>query len=102
MSDHDPHNPTPGPEPGDAHASLFAALGGDTRCLEFCPICRAADVLRASATPEMREQWHGVQREALMTLRAAIDHYLARLDGDDAKPGGSGEPGPRVQDIPID
>jgi hypothetical protein len=101
MSDPDPHNPEPDPEPGDAHAfggyaSLREALGGETRCLEFCPICRAADVLRASATPEMREQWHGVQREALMTLRAAIDHYLDRLDSDDE------DPGPRVQDIPID
>ena len=99
MPDRDPHNPEP--EPGDAHgpshASLFGALGAEARCLEFCPICRAADVLRASATPEMREQWHGVQREALMTLRAAIDHYLARLEDDEP-----GEDGPRVQDIPIE
>jgi len=101
MPDRDPHNPEP--EPGDAHgashshANLFGTLGAESRCLEFCPICRAADVLRASATPELREQWHGVQREALMTLRAAIDHYLARLDDDEGD-----ADGPRVQDIPID
>src|SRR5215216_5824441 len=44
-------------------------------CLEWCPICRAADVLRGSAPPELRDQWQAVQREALMTTRALIDTY---------------------------
>ncbi len=63
--------------------------------MEWCPICRTADVLRATAPPELRDQWQAVQREALITTRALIDSYLERLDSEP-------DPGPRVQDIPID
>jgi hypothetical protein len=80
---------TPGtpPSPSEANHSL--------ECIEWCPICRAADVLRATAPPELRDQWQSVQREALMTTRALIDTYLERLDTEPDR-------GPRVQDIPID
>ncbi len=64
-------------------------------CVEWCPICRAADVLRATAPPELRDQWQAVQREALLTTRALIDTYLERLDGDRERE-------PRVEDIPIE
>ena len=63
--------------------------------MEWCPICRAADVFRATAPPELRDQLQAVQREALLTTRALIDTYLERLDGEQ-------ERGPRVQDIPIE
>jgi hypothetical protein len=63
--------------------------------VEWCPICRAADVLRATAPPELRDQWQSVQRETLLTTRALIDSYLERLDNEP-------ERGPRVQDIPIE
>ena len=69
----------------------------EPHCVELCPICRAADVLRATATPEMREQWQSVQREALVTMRALIDHYLERLDAED-----EGVHGPVVEEIPIE
>jgi hypothetical protein len=52
-------------------------------------------VLRASAPPELRDQWQSVQREALLTTRALIDSYLERLDSEP-------ERGPHVQDIPIE
>jgi hypothetical protein len=65
------------------------------QCLEFCPICRTADVIRASAPPELREQWQSLQREALITMRSLIDHYLERVDAE-------AEPPVRVQDIPIE
>ena len=66
------------------------------QCIELCPICRGADVLRATASPEVRSNWQSAQREALLTMRAMIDHYLERLDGaDDAT-------APRVEEIPID
>ena len=68
----------------------------ELECLEFCPICRGAEVLRQTATPELRGQWQTVQREALLTMRTMIDHYLERLA--DADPGD----GPRVEEIPID
>ena len=66
------------------------------QCVELCPICRGAEILRATASPELRDGWQSVQREALVTMRAMIDHYLERLDEEDA------DPGPRVEVIPID
>jgi hypothetical protein len=51
--------------------------------------------VRATAPPELRDQWQSVQREALLTTRALIDTYLERLDTEP-------ERGPRVQDIPIE
>jgi hypothetical protein len=79
----------PGPPP-------FAARhDGGRECLEWCPICRTADVLRASVPPEIREQWHDVQREALVTFRALIDHYIDRLERQ--RPTSSSQ----VEDIPI-
>jgi hypothetical protein len=78
-----------------AEAASRHAEGPDHQCVELCPICRTADVIRASAPPELREQWNSLQREALTTMRALIDHYLERVD---AEP----EPQVRVQDIPIE
>ena len=65
-------------------------------CVDLCPICRGAEVLRATSTPELRGQWQSVQREALVTMRAMIDHYLERLDEDEA------DERPRVEEIPIE
>lgn len=52
-------------------------------------------MLRAAGPPELRGQLDDVGREALLTLRSLVDHYLERLD---ARPG----PGERVERIPID
>ena len=82
----------PGPE--EESRTQFEAERG-LQCVEWCPICRTADVLRATAPPELRDQWQAVQREALVATRALIDSYLERLDSEP-------DPGPRVQDIPID
>jgi hypothetical protein len=82
-------------------ASAFDALRGhlaegETQCVEWCPLCRAADLLRANTTPELREQWSALQREALVTVRALIDHHLERIDlGDDSR-------APKVEDIPVE
>jgi len=64
--------------PGIGHGST------ETQCVEWCPICRTADVLRASTTPEVREQWQEMQREALLTVRALIDHYVQHLEDERA------------------
>jgi hypothetical protein len=92
-------------DPQEQRRSAFRAIPGDRpntsephhslECVEWCPICRAADVFRATAPPELRDQLQAVQREALLTTRALIDTYLERLDGEQ-------ERGPRVQDIPIE
>jgi hypothetical protein len=70
--------------------------GIEHQCLEFCPICRTADVVRAALPPEAREHWHSLQREGLLAARAMLDHYLRHLD---AQPPAGGTP---VEDIPIE
>ena len=66
------------------------------QCVELCPICRGAEVLRAGGSPELRGGLQSVQREALLTMRTMIDHYLERLDGSEA------EHPTRVEEIPIE
>ena len=83
--------------PSEALRDLLESHGsGDLRCVELCPICRAADVLRATAPDDIKDQWQVVQREALLTMKAAIDRYVERLEDEPA------ERGPRVEDIPIE
>jgi hypothetical protein len=73
--------------------------GEDHVCLEWCPICRGAEVVRASAPPELREQLEAIQRDALALVRALIDAYVARQG---EPPGGRpAEAGRDVEDIPI-
>lgn len=69
-------------------------------CLDWCPICRGAEMLRSGAAPELRGQLHSVQRDSLLMLRALIDTYLQRTspgtgaesDGADARERGEGDP----------
>lgn len=75
-------------------ASATASQGGELQCVELCPICRAADILRASGPPELRGQLSEFQREALLTMRALLDHYIERLEPEP-------HPSERVEDIPI-
>ncbi len=71
----------------------------DHVCLEWCPICRGAEVVRASASPELREQLEAIQRDALALVRALIDAYLVRqAEAPPAPPRGSDR---GVEDIPI-
>ena len=99
MSDPDPQTqsgPDDRPSASDALRDLLDAHSGELRCVELCPICRAADVLRATAPDDVKEQWQTVQREALLTMKALIDRYVERLDEEQ-----DAERGPRVEDIPI-
>ena len=96
-ADRERERPDGSQSPSDALRDLLESHGdGDLRCVELCPICRAADVLRATAPDDLKDQWQAVQREALLTMKAAIDRYVERLEAE--RP----EPGPRVEDIPID
>jgi hypothetical protein len=65
------------------------------QCVEFCPICRTADVLRATLPPEFQEHWQSWQRELLMAVRSLVDHYIEHLDRE--RKGGV-----RIEDIPIE
>ena len=66
------------------------------QCIELCPICRGAEVLRATASPQRLGGWQSMQREALLTMRTMIDHYLERLDQAES------DAPPRVEEIPIE
>ena len=92
-----PQQPTGAPRASEAaSASDPGSGGGALHCVELCPICRTADLLRAAGgTPELRGQLDGVSREALLTLRSLIDHYLERRESDH-------EGRSRVEEIPID
>lgn len=82
-----PPPPQPEPEP-------VQSAHGRHECLDWCPICRTADIVRATVPPELRSQFEEIQRDALVAFRAALDHYIDRLDGRD-------RPSERVEDIPI-
>jgi hypothetical protein len=72
--------------------------GGDGiefQCLEFCPICRTADVVRATMPEEFREHWNNVQREGLLAMRALLDQYIQHLDQQRSRTA-------TVEDIPIE
>ena len=69
--------------------------GIEHRCVELCPICRTADVLRATLPPEFQQHWHSWQREMLLALRALVDHYIEHLEAERRR-------AVRVEDIPIE
>ena len=96
-----PGDPGGGPRPtGNGHSAgagpAFPHEHGH-QCVEWCPICRTADVLRASASPEMRDQLQSLQQDAVETLRSLAEAYLERI-GD--RPEQRAET--RVEDIPIE
>jgi hypothetical protein len=71
----------------DPSTSASSRAGGarergaiEFECLDFCPICRTADVLRANMPAEFQEHWHAWQREALLALRSLLDHYIEHVD----------------------
>ncbi|MEK6278645.1 MAG: hypothetical protein AABM29_11605 [Actinomycetota bacterium] len=92
----DDGEPGPGNGHGIPHEQGGQAHQHDHECLEWCPICRTADVLRASAPPEIRDQWQSIQRDTLVTLRQLLDAYIDRLGAQPTRTGS------RVEDIPIE
>ena len=81
-------------------------------CLEWCPICRSAELFRNTVSPELRQQAESIQHEAVGVLKAFLDAY-AEKSGSGHGPGGSDSgmprrdepeepPAPRVTDIPLD
>jgi hypothetical protein len=64
-------------------------------CVDFCPICRTADVLRATMPPEFQEHWHTWQRELLLAVRSLLDPYSEHVDAERQR-------ATPVEDIPIE
>lgn len=83
---------------------------GHGQCLEWCPICRSAELFRSTVSPELRQQAEAIQHEAIGVLRAFLDAYAEKSAAQPpsaATP--SQDPGPeeeeaapRVTDIPLD
>lgn len=74
----DDRQTTPPPEREPDPAALFIVL----------------DALRLAAPAELQDRLTALMREALLTLRALIDHYLERIDDTPVER--------KVEDIPID
>jgi len=81
---------------GEAGNGQGSAANHPHECLDWCPICRTADVLRSTASPELRGQLQSLQRDALVTLRALLDAYIERVED------GPSRRGTQVEDIPIE
>jgi hypothetical protein len=69
--------------------------GLEFECLDFCPICRTADVLRATMPAEFQDHWHAWQREMLLAVRSLLDHYIERIESERRR-------AVQVEDIPIE
>ncbi len=105
----------PAPEPRESQEE-------SQHCLEWCPICRSADVVRATTSPDAISQVQAIQNEAVGVLRSFLALYAERSGQSDERSGqsdgggtartaepASGEgPGPQqrhgseVRDISID
>ncbi len=88
-----PRSKRDGADPQNQHA--HSHKGSERQCVELCPICRTADVVRATAPPEFKEQWETFQHEALTMLRSFIDGYMEHLERKE-------EPTTEVEDIPVE
>lgn len=74
----------PAPEPE-------AAREEGQHCLEWCPICRSVDIVRATTSPEAIGQVQAIQNEAIGVLKSFLAIYAERT-GQGAG-GGHGEDG---------
>jgi hypothetical protein len=71
------------------------ARGIEFECVDFCPICRTADVLRATMPAEFQDHWHAWQREILLAMRTLLDHYIEHVEAQRTRAA-------PVEDIPIE
>lgn len=82
---------------------------GDAHCLEWCPICRSAELFKTAVSPELRQQAESIQHEAIGVLKAFLDAYADKTTGgfepraSDPEAGSeeSDPPPPGVKDIPL-
>jgi uncharacterized protein YuzB (UPF0349 family) len=82
-------------DPFEQLRSSGERTGIEFQCLDFCPICRTADVMRATMPEELRDHLHNMQREGLLAMRALLDHYIQHLERERAR-------SVPVEDIPIE
>ena len=104
-----------GPD-GEADRSNGRSAGNDAvedgHCLEWCPICRSADLFRTTVSPELKQQAESIQHEAFGVLKAFLDAYADKTGEHGPASAGNRsasnqnqpeEPAaPRVTEIPLD
>lgn len=102
-----------GPAHEEPEAEPEAAREEGHACLEWCPICRSADLLRATTSPEAAiGQVQAIQHEAVNVLKSFLTSYSERggqADADrsgdsrsDGPPRGESDDSRPVRDISID
>jgi hypothetical protein len=103
------YTPPPPPPPyADFGAGDFGGSpthGGGHECLDWCPICRGAELLRAAVPPELQAQFQTVQRDALLMAQAMIAAQLERMRAHQAQRQQQDHPpdeDPDVESIPVD
>jgi len=78
-----------------------AAREEGQHCLEWCPICRSADIVRATTSPDAIGQVQAIQNEAIGVLKSFLAIYAERTgqgsqhSGEDASAGQRGSEGGR-------
>lgn len=95
----------------DRDRSRDQASTGSEQCLEWCPICRSAELFRTTVSPELRQQAESIQHEAIGVLKAFLDAYADKANTDGSVSPNRGpatdpreeeDPPPsRVTDIPL-
>lgn len=108
----DEANESPADGPTAAGDGSGEAPGHNANCLEWCPICRSAELFRATVSPELRQQAESIQQEAVGVLKAFLDAYAEKgpdgpgsTQGPEPGPAGQADaepPARRVTDIPLD
>ncbi|MBN8870234.1 MAG: hypothetical protein J0H66_10180 [Solirubrobacterales bacterium] len=95
-----------GPEAGGASDPGQGGQPGHGDCLEWCPICRSAELFRNTVSPELRQQAESIQHEAIGVLKAFLDAYADKAGGEPGAPAAGHDPEepptPKVTDIPLD
>lgn len=71
--------------------------GADHRCLEWCPICRSAEISGLTGTPDLLEYLQAIQGDLVTILRAFMNAYAERV-AETERPAGARdeEPDPGV------
>jgi hypothetical protein len=90
---------------GSGNGSGRERREGAAECLDWCPICRSADLIRGSAPPDLRGQLEAIQAEAFNVMRAFMAAYAEKAPGQGGSP--DREPSDRADetdrvDIPIE
>ena len=72
-------------------------------CLEWCPICRSAELIRGSAPPDLKSQLEAIQGEAFNVMKAFMAAYAEKAPTPGAwRTDPSGRADDERVDIPVD